>query len=599
HQLPPHAPSSLAVPTPIFDPSRSASAGSSSNAINKQYIPVSPALATPAAPPIQATARTRTSSSAKQHLPPPQPVTIKETRSTTSTVGARSEFEKTAAVMRSARRGSAAAPTSTSVSAAAANASANAGGDALMAMRRSASTSVKEKEKEKASLNTLPELTTDSPTAGSVNGYPKELPKRHVVYKYEVPAPSPTGQAPDTSKYHSIQRTFMSNLYLADDPDHALLPFYKQTLKREEDVTLVQLVNTPLLATGLTPLHMAAKWGKPRTLKRLLGLGGVARLRAGYICDRFPCTRHLEQREAPSIPPITAAATAESATTASGRPIRKRKVAPKEFKPDSPEPSSPTATEVSFQCPGCFRIKGLPYDTLTHLNPLQIIFACPGTTTDWMETTSPSLFSHILSLSNSALLDRDPHGHTLLHQAVASADLQLLEPLLAALDSTLLAKLLSCTDTHADTPLHLAARLCTPPLARALAAALTRTAAEDLLGSVNAHGLTPLDSCAARAREIVSALGLDPDEVRGVLDLEWSADGDVFRRALVVRVCAASTVALDAKEAVRRVWLLAGEGEGSLQGFAGCRGVAKELVAGIESVEVVFDAVVEAGLAEV
>ncbi|KAJ3402823.1 40S ribosomal protein S25 [Chytriomyces hyalinus] len=325
---------------------------------------------------------------------------------------------------------------------------------------------------------------------------------------------------PDTLKFEDAQRTFLSNLYLADDPDMALLPFWRCISSKTSDITLQHLINTPLLKTGETPLHMAAKWGKPLTMLALLKNGAAPRLRTGYTCSRFPCYGSSEYRardhRSDSIEDHLPA-------SSTGRPQRKRRAATKpEYSPADDGYTVQDATTQITQCPGCLRILAHESNQFLIERPqtaLQIMFTNPAATLEWIEISPPSLLSTLFRQFSASISDRDSNGSTLLHNAMATNNPELLNTLISVLDTPVLTKMSQSGDISANTPFHVAALLANPRLLpKSLLTQLQQSPSLSFFQThTNISGSTPVDICIEKARQTIVALGLHENEIFSIL----------------------------------------------------------------------------------
>ncbi|KAJ3256436.1 hypothetical protein HDU77_003157 [Chytriomyces hyalinus] len=474
-------------------------------------------------------------------------------------------------------------------------------------------------------LSVVPSLTLESPKNSALPlGFGTERLAVDPFRPTQNPAADPIPH-PDTLKFEDAQRTFMSNLYLADDPDMALLPFWRCISSKTSDITLQHLINTPLLKTGETPLHMAAKWGKPLTMLALLKNGAAPRLRTGYTCSRFPCYGSSEYRgrdhRSDSIEDHLPA-------TSTGRPQRKRRAATKpEYSPADDAYTVQDATQIT-QCPGCLRILAHQSNQFLIERPqtaLQIMFTNPAATLEWIEISPPSLLSTLFRQFSASISDRDSNGSTLLHNAMATNNPELLNTLISVLDTPVLTKMSQSGDISANTPFHVAALLANPRLLpKSLLTQLQQSPSLSFFQThTNISGSTPVDICIEKARKTIVALGLHENEIFSILaSMESIPSGNAVlqkqltnlllnskreaasieggKRAakntqqfLVRRLCllaAASTAEEGDDSDVVDDW---GSGEVTFKTLIGCRAVVTVFLGSEERVKEFFDAAIQ------
>ncbi|KAI8828720.1 hypothetical protein BJ741DRAFT_625371 [Chytriomyces cf. hyalinus JEL632] len=394
---------------------------------------------------------------------------------------------------------------------------------------------VRSQRKVSVSAAKAPSLTSESPK----NAAPSiTTPERHSIDPFRpIKESNNLIPHPDTTNLQDAQRTFMSTLYLTDDPDAALLPFWRCTSSKTVDIPLVNIINTPLLATGEAPLHMAAKWGKPLTMLALLKNGAAPRLRSGYTCTKFPCNRGVAKS---GVVVQRAGSEEQQPVLATGRPQRKRRAAPKEFKPENTPPEEPCSTKETNQtahCPGCFRIQsGREHHALVGKpqTALQIMFSNATATLEWVETSPPSLLKALFTQLSSSVSDQDSNGSTLLHQVMSTNNPDILEAFISALDAPALTKMSQTGDSLANTPFHIAARLANPRLLPKSLLQKLSTPGSTFLACTNLTGATPIDVCVDVAWRTITSLGLSENEVSAILaTMEYSANEAVFQKQIV------------------------------------------------------------------
>ncbi|KAI8836064.1 hypothetical protein BJ741DRAFT_606690 [Chytriomyces cf. hyalinus JEL632] len=430
---------------------------------------------------------------------------------------------------------------------------------------------------------------------------------------------------PDMLTFEDAQRTFMSNLYLADDPDMALLPFWRCVSSKTSDTTLQHLINTPLLKTGETPLHMAAKWGKPLTMLALLKNGAAPRLRTGYTCSRFPCYGSSEYRgkdhRSDSIEE-------HSPATSTGRPQRKRRAATKpEYTPADDGCTVQDASQIT-QCPGCLRILSHQSNQFLIERPqtaLQIMFTNPAATLEWIEISPPSLLSTLFGHLSASISDRDSNGSTLLHNAIATNNPELLNTLISVLEAPVLAKMSQSGDISANTPFHVAALLANPRLLpKPLLTQFQQPPSLSFFQTrTNISGSTPVDICIEKARQTIVALGLHENEIFSILaNMESISSGNAVlqkqltnlllnaprergsleggkrvgkntQQFLVRRLCLLAAAASTAEEDDSDVVDDWRGGEVTFKTLIGCRAVVTVFLGSEERVKEFFDAAIQ------
>ncbi|KAI9346544.1 hypothetical protein BDR26DRAFT_855736, partial [Obelidium mucronatum] len=424
----------------------------------------------------------------------------------------------------------------------------------------------------------------------------------------------PTCPPPKTSKYHDAQKSFLSNLYLKDDPNVCLQPLFACVRKeehREGGILISQLINLPLLGTTETCLHMAVKWCKPMTVKALLRIGGNGRLRTGYTCREFPCTAssssssHYGHQKKGS-GSISAAASATSpppefSVTSSGRVTRKRKVNYSESALAGTKESQEKddfLSEDRLSCTGCYRIvlKGGAQNSsglIPGLSALHIMALYP---TEWVEVDS-HLFRGVIQGLWGAFLERDLMGQTCMHLAISKARrdsngyicgyLDSLIDAVEELDSDMspnkrvLRKLIDAADCEGNTALHLACSAGDLESVKVLVRASSNCGEDSTVGGVvglaNTYSQSPFDVILELAWENVLKLGLYEDELATCLkDLKYVDDEDFFRRALVGKFQQTGKVGSkeDLQFRLRRMMLLEGIDGFSIQQLIKFREIA-------------------------
>ncbi|KAJ3071397.1 hypothetical protein HDU98_005395 [Podochytrium sp. JEL0797] len=487
---------------------------------------------------------------------------------------------------------------------------------------------------------------------------------------------------PVWKKYHPVQKQFLAALHLADDPVECLKGFHQcvrketseyrasaasstsllpphlteprdphlapRTPKPPKPITIHELVNLPLLDTTETCLHMCAKWCKPNVMKALLRVGANARMRSGFTCPRFPCSK--KRGGSGSGEEVVGAGKVVAVASPPPEPVRgaggagrKRKVtyaqdvAEEEREQQKGDRERRYLHQIQQQqqdefkcsqsaaCRGCVRIvpasaavnrSGIP----AGLTPLHVLAMNPS---EWVDV-DVYLFREIVQGLWTALMDRDEMtGRTCLHVAVLTkcgggGAAALVESLIEAVESLdaevagmmrgvrkqRLASVLVAGDCAGNTALHVACAMCDLEAVRALVRVekggeMGRVVGTTTVGLLNRNSVGAFDVVRALAIETVHALRLRGDELEACLKgVRHVEDAGLFRRQLVWRFQNMSVpLRLNEQEALRlrmrRMLLLEGvEGDGdSIRQVVKLREIASLLVKGEGVLHELFDVV--------